>query len=99
MGAIRLPLYVIVLVSLFTRNTLRDVPYGCSTVPHPVRNVALPVPVGSKSVAVTICCMGKIIYAEHPKGFSLPFQKTAYIVSRETVQFAILYIATIRLLW
>ena len=30
MGAIRLPLYVIVWVRLFTRNTQRDVPYGCS---------------------------------------------------------------------
>ncbi|MBO5432511.1 MAG: hypothetical protein J6A43_00475, partial [Clostridia bacterium] len=30
MGAIWLPLYVIVWVSLFTRNTQRDVPYGCS---------------------------------------------------------------------
>ena len=44
MGVIRLPLYVIVWVRLFTRNTLRDVPYSCSIVPHPVRNAALPVP-------------------------------------------------------
>ena len=29
-GASRLPLYVIVWVSLFTRNTQRDVPYSCS---------------------------------------------------------------------
>ena len=30
LGVIRLPLYFTVWANLFTRNTLRDVPYGCS---------------------------------------------------------------------
>ena len=71
MGASWLPLYVIVWVSLFTRNTQRDVPYSCSTVPHPVRNVALPVPVGSNRFTIIFCCMGDFINTEHPKGCSL----------------------------
>ena len=44
MGASRLPSQFVVWVNLFTRNTQRDVPYSCSTVRNPVRNVALPVP-------------------------------------------------------
>ena len=44
---------------------------------NPVRNVALPVPVGSKSVAVTICCMGKIIFAEHSE--SVPYGCSIYV--------------------
>ena len=71
MGAIRLPLYVIVWAILLTRNTQRDVPYDCSTVPHPVRNAALPVPVGSNRFTIIFCCMGDFINTEHPKGCSL----------------------------
>ena len=44
LGAIRLPSQFVVWVNLFTRNTQRDVPYSCSTVPLPVRNAALPIP-------------------------------------------------------
>ena len=40
---------------------------------NPVRNVALPVPVGSNRFTIIFCCMGDFINTEHPEGCSLRF--------------------------
>ena len=73
-----MPLYVIVWVSLFTRNTLRVFPTVVPTLS--VRNVDLPIPFGRNSVAVIRYCMGKFIYTEHPEGVPYEVVINLYLI-------------------